>query len=216
MNLAQLQGMHGVLTKAAKEAKVDVWKDGNEAIIEHVNKWLEIRTKEHNIIMEREAEVARKFREKQKAKALQKREKENVIAQLRNNARKNAEAEIKEFEANRRAKYKAELYDVVDAAESRRLIYIKYGCAVLIIGCVVVGVMPNFLPFLGAIFVACGIIFVIFLSFYIFYLGYKAGQVAPYDENYEGIERNIDIREEELFLKSLNHLKEVSTNQIAH
>jgi hypothetical protein len=210
MNLAQLQGMHNVLSQAAKAAKVDVWREGNDSILEHVNKWLEIRTKEYNIIKEREEEVARKVRARQRAKDLQVREKENVIMQLRKNARADAEADIKEIEANRRATYKAELFNVVDAAETKRNNFIKYGCAFLILGCIVVGLLPGFVPAVSALFVATGIILVIMISFYIFYLAFKAGRVAPYDENYDGIARAIDIREEELFLKSLNHLKEVS------
>lgn len=210
LNLAQLQGMHYVLSQASKAAKVDVWREGNDAILEHVNKWLEIRTKEHNIVKEREEEVARKFRARQKAKELQIREKENVIMQLRKNARLNAEVEIKEFEANRRSTYKSELFNVVDAAETKRNNIIKYGCAFLIIGCIIVGLLPGFIPAITGLFVATGIVLVVMISFYVFYMAFKAGRVAPYNENYEGIARAIDIREEELFLKSLNHLKEVN------
>lgn len=209
MNLAQLQGMHSVLKEASRAAKVDVWRDGNDAILEHVNKWLAIRTKEYNIRKEREDEVARKFRARQQAREIHQREKENVIIQLRNNAGKQAEEEIKEYEANRKSQYKAGLYDMVDAAETKRLLVIKYGCAFLIVGCVIIGVLPIFLPFFNTIFVVIGILVVVMVACYIFFKGYQAGIVPPYDENFEGIQRAIDTRQEELFLKALNHLKEV-------
>jgi len=203
LNLAQLQGMHSVLSKASAESKVKIWKDGNDEILKHVKKWLAIRTEEYEIQAAREAEVIRKVRARQKKKEIERREKENVMHQLKSNARKAAEAEIKEIEANRRAKYKAELFQVVEAAEAKRNYYLKWAFGVLIVGCIVCGVaLPD------TVMVASGIGIVVIVSGVLFYRAYKAQQVAPYDENLEGIERATNIREEELFLKALNTLKQ--------
>lgn len=204
LNYTQLVKMHEVLIKASKAAKMKVWKEGNDNIIQYVEKWLEIRKKEHDIIMKREEEVLRRIRHKQKIKELNEREKIRVIQQLKEKARHTAEHEIKTLEVQRKAAYKQTLFEVVDRAEKRRNYHIIFGLLFFIIGCVICGL---FIKDLIIVLSIIGGIFVITL--FIFYRAYRVSQVAPYDDHPDTIEKQIQIRERELFNESMDLIHQV-------
>lgn len=204
LNYIQLVKMHDVLIKASKAAKMKVWKEGNDNIIKNVEKWLEIRKKEHDIIEKREEEVLRRIRHKQKLKELNEREKIRVIEQLKEKARKAAEQEIKTIEIERKAKYKQTLFEVVERAEKKRNHHIIFGLLFFIIGCVACGL---FIKDIIIIIAIIGGLFIIML--FIFYRAYRVSQVAPYDDHPDTIEKQIKIREKELFHESMELIHQV-------
>jgi hypothetical protein len=204
LNLTQLQKMHACLTEASQSSKVKVWKEGNDAVLSHVNKWLALRSREHQIEVDREEAIQRKIRARQKAKEVNAREAERVMRQLKEKAHEGAVQEIKDIETKKKAEFKEKYIFVVEEAEKRRFNHIVAGCTILLIGCVLCGL---FITDLIVLITAIGVIIII--SFFPFIRGYKVGKVAPYDDDPLRVERAINIREEELFLKSLNVLKQV-------
>jgi hypothetical protein len=198
LNYTQLIRMHEVIANAAKVAKMKTWQDGNNEVLQHVEKWLEIRKKEHDIEAAREEEVLRRIRHKEKIKRLNEREKIRVIEQLEEKARKNAEYEIKHLEIQRKASYKEHLYQLVEIADKKRNYHIAFGLLFLLCGCVMAGF------FIQPILIVLGVVGgIILITLIIFYRAYRVSQVAPYDDNPETIERKIQEREEELFAESM-------------
>jgi hypothetical protein len=203
LNYIQLTRMHEVISNAAKVAKMKTWKDGNNDVLQHVEKWLEIRKKEHDIEAAKEEEVLRRIRHKEKIKKLNEREKIRVIEQLEEKARKNAEYEIKHLEIQRKASYKEQLYQVVEIANKKRNYHIAFGILFLICGCVLTGLFLK-----SSIFLTLGVIGgIILITIIIFYRAYRVSQVAPYDDDPETIEKKIQEREEELFAESMEVIR---------
>ena len=207
LNYAQLEGMHKVLTESATNARMHCWKSANQEILEHVEKWRQIKGDEHRRVQALEAELLRKIREKEKKRLREIHAKESVIRQLKQNARRDAEIEIAEFEQKRKTTYKIELYELVPKAEEKRNRYFKYAAGSFILGCIIcitVGIILS-QPFL----IVIGIGVMVMVALYLVRQGVKAGRVAPFEENEDDLARSIDVREEELFMKSMNQLRKV-------
>lgn len=207
LNYSQLEGMHKVLSASAKGARMRTWKNANNEILEHVEKWRKIRGDEYRRTKALEEELLRKIREKERNRLREINAKESVIRQLRQNARRDAEREIVEFEFKRKATYKMELYELVPKAEEKRYRYFKYAAGSFVIGCILcisVGVYMS-QPFL----IVIGIGVMVMVAVYLVLKGVKAGRVAPFEEDPEKIAHSVDVREEELFMKAMNQLKKV-------
>ena len=207
LNYSQLEGIHKVLSESAKNARMHTWKAANEEILVHVEKWRQIKGDEHRRVRALEAELLRKIREKEKNRLREINAKESVIRQLRQNARRDAEIEIVEFEFKRKSTYKIELYDLVPKAEERRYRFFKYAAGSFIIGCIfciTVGIIIG-QPFV----IVIGIGVLVMVAGYLVLKGIKAGRIAPFEEDEEQIAHSVDIREEELFMKAMNQLKKV-------
>ena len=204
LNYIQLVKIYDVLTKASKVAKMKIWKEGNDEIIKHVEVFLKLRQKEHEIKEKREIEILRRIRHKQKLKEVNEREKIRVIEQLKEKAYKEAEHEIKLLEIQRKAEYKQQLYEIVDRAEKRRNYHILFGLLFFIIGCVICGL------FIKNIIILLSIIGgLIIITIIIFYRAYRVSQVAPYDDHPDTINKQIKIRERELFTQSMELIHQV-------
>lgn len=207
LNYAQLEGMHKVLSESANNARMHCWKGANMEILEHVEKWRQIKGEEYRRQKALEAELLRKIREKENKRLREIHAKENVIQQLRNNARRDAEQEIADFEFNRKSTYQMELHELVPKAEEKKYKYFKYSGGVCIVGCticIVIGIALK-QPFL----IVIGIGVVVMISLYLVRQGVKAGSVVPFERDEDAVARSVDIREEELFMKSMNQLRKV-------
>jgi hypothetical protein len=207
LNYAQLEGMHKVLTESSKNARIHCWKSANDEILKHVEKWKAIKGAEYRRMKELEAELLRKIREKEKNRLREIHAKESVIRQLKNNARKDAEKEIAEYEFQRKATYKMELHALVPKAEEKRNSYFKYAAGSFVVGlilCITAGIIIN-QPFV----IIVGIGLMVLLALLLVRKGIKAGRVAPYEEDEDVIARSVDVREEELFMKAMNQLRQV-------
>lgn len=203
LNYVQLRKMHEVLTSSSKDARVHVWKDANESILEPVTRWLSIRKEEYETEKTREEEIRQRIRKKVQMKEIKRKEAEEVIRQLTENAYRDAEVEIREMETQKRSEEKLKLLKVLPIAEERRNKYIKIGLAMFLIGFILTFVVTK-IPY----FIAAGIGFVSIISISICYCGFKLGKIEPYEENEDAILQQIEQRSKELYLKSINALKE--------
>ena len=205
LNYAQLEGMHKVLTESASNARIDCWKSANLEILKHVEKWRKIKGDEHRRQQEFEAELLRKIREKERNRLREIYAKEQVINQLRRNARKDAEKEVTELEFNRKAEYRMELHELVPKAEARRSLLFKYAATCLVVGSAIsiaAGILVN-QPFV----IVGGISVFILVSLFLVRKGVKDGRIAPFEET--DVAKAIDDREEKLFLQSMDQLRQV-------
>jgi membrane-associated HD superfamily phosphohydrolase len=202
LNYTQLSALHKTFVATAAEAKVKIWKDANSQLVGPVEKWLAIRKEEHDREKAREAEIRDRYRKRQQMKEIRINEERDVIRQLQQLAKKNAEKEIRDLETTRKAAKKLELLKLLPLAEEKRIKYVKYAIAFLILGIVAVAIGAPSIIYIGG-----GIFVVIIITCIILYHAYKIGQIYPMDDNEEEILAAISIREEELYLKSLNALK---------
>jgi hypothetical protein len=204
LNYIQLSRMSEVLKNASKVAKMKTWQEGNNEVLAHVEKWLIVRQKEHEIKLKQETEILKRIQHKEKMKQLNEKEKDRVILQLQIKAKKNAEDEIKSLEIQRKASYKEQLYALVEIAEKARNRNLCFGLFFLILGCVLIGLLFTS----STLLLLCLLGGVIGITILIFYRAYRVSQVAPYDENPNILLKKIEQREDELFAESMKLIEQ--------
>lgn len=202
LNYIQLTRMQEVILKTIKASKMKLWHDGNEEILQHINKWLDIKRKQHEIERKQEEEILKRIQHKEKLKQLNEKEKIRVIKQLEEKAMMTAEVEIKHLEIQRKAFYKEKLFELVEKANQQRNKNICYGCLFLFVGCLLISFLIQSIVILLSIL--CGIICI---TLFIFYRAYRVSQVSPYDDNPETIQKKIQQRQEELFAESMEVIR---------
>lgn len=204
LNLTQLNMMCKVLEQSKADAKMKLWKEGNEEILRHVYTWKNIRQEQHDALVAQEEEVKRVIREKKQKKAIKQREKENVIEQLKHTARVNAEKEVKAKMAERLAANKLKLLQEIPIAEERSYKYYKAAAAFFILAVVICAAS---IPV--ALYAGLSVVLIFFITLGIVYRGYKVGIVEPLREDPEAMRREIDELEQQYIDEALENLENI-------
>jgi hypothetical protein len=204
LNYSQLCGMQDVLQSCIADSKSAPWKTANQKLLDRVN--IHIVPKREEVILntEKKEAIKRKAKVKRLNQEAKIKEKNNVLNQIKMKAIETAKVDVKEAEYKRQVADKARVIEEVPKAEQNRIKYIKYGVIYFIVALVIICVVLK-----DPLFLACGIIFALLSTGFIFYYAYKVGivnEVVVTSE--EEIEKQIEIRTEELIQKALNSLKQ--------
>lgn len=203
LNAAQLQGIYNHLQATAKNSKSAIWLSANK----------ELMSKIEGVLKEQvaEAEKVDKILEESRLKAVQRKrkikegkvEQKRVMAMIADNARKTAEAAVRDEEVKRQADEKVEITTKVFQGEERRDMWWKRTAAFFVIGVVVACVVITDLIILIACLVGVTLIALL--------LAYRAHQFttvlpAPVDE--DELEMEIERRSDVLKKKAVSNLRE--------
>eukprot|EP00598_Pedospumella_elongata_P009375 CAMPEP_0185007056 /NCGR_PEP_ID=MMETSP1098-20130426/86140_1 /TAXON_ID=89044 /ORGANISM="Spumella elongata, Strain CCAP 955/1" /LENGTH=500 /DNA_ID=CAMNT_0027535325 /DNA_START=91 /DNA_END=1593 /DNA_ORIENTATION=+ len=203
LNAAQLQGIYNHLQATAKNSKSAIWLSANKELMSKIEGVLKEQVAEaqkvDKILEESRLKAVQRKRKVKEAKIEQKR----VMAMIAENARKTAEAAVREEEVKRQADEKVEITTKVFKGEERRDMWWKRTAAFFVIGVVVVCVVVTDLIILIAALVVVTLITLL--------LAYRAHQFtvvlpAPVDE--EEIEMEIERRSDVLKKKAVSNLRE--------
>ena len=203
LNAAQLQGIYNHLQATAKNSKSAIWLSANKELMSKIEGVLKEQVAEaqkvDKILEESRLKAVQRKRKVKEAKIEQKR----VMAMIAENARKTAEAAVREEEVKRQADEKVEITTKVFKGEERRDMWWKRTAAFFVIGVVIVCVVVTDLIILIAALVVVTLITLV--------LAYRAHQFtvvlpAPVDE--EEIEMEIERRSDVLKKKAVSNLRE--------
>lgn len=203
LNAAQLQGIYNHLVATAKTAKSETWSWANRDLVSKIEGVLKERVAEaekiEKILEENRLKAVQKHRKLKEAKTEQKR----VMRMIAENARKTAEAAVREEEQRRVAEEKGETMAKVFKAEERRDEWWKRTAVFFVIGVVVVCAT------IKDIIILFPCLFVVFLITGI--LVYRAQQftvIVPRTVDEGELEMEIERRGEVLQKKAISVLRE--------
>lgn len=203
LNAAQLQGIYNHLVATAKTSKSETWGWANRELVRKIEGVLKERVAEaekiDKILEENRLKAVQKHRKIKEAKIEQKR----VMRMIAENARKTAEAAVREEEQKRVAEEKGETMIKVYKAEERRDEWWKRTAVFFIIGVVVVSATVKDL------FILLPCLVVVFLITAI--LVYRAQQftvIVPRVVDESELEMEIERRGEVLQKKAISALRE--------
>ena len=202
MNNAQLSGIRQYLEPTVARSKFTSWRVGNAKVLNEVDAILGGRLR----LIEADIEADIKLDDKATSKFDRSRdklqEKRDMRDQTRRNAARTARQLVIDFEKKRKADEKLAMVKQIPLAEELRFQYIYAAGVFLIVGIIVVTML-----FKDALGIAIGMIAVAMMTGGIGYRAYLVGLVLPKEVTEEEIERAVMIREEEIFLKTMNTQK---------
>lgn len=204
LNRAQLQGFYKHLIKMSEQANSNIWKEANNELISHVEKFViadKLLADEEKRI---EDEITAKQEKKRQYEEGRVREGKRMRAHVKSKARKTAEEEVFERERKREAAEKVDIMEKEPAAAKRRLIYSLLGVFLLLVMIIITAVAANKQP----IAIAVVVVVAILLSVFLFYKAYKVGQIAPVIVTKQELDEQIELRAEELTASIMADLAE--------
>lgn len=203
LNAAQLQGIYNHLQATAKNSKSAIWLSANKELMSKIEGVLKERVAEaqkvDKILEESRLKAVQRKRKIKEAKIEQKR----VMAMIAENARKTAEAAVREEEVKRQADEKVEITAKVFKGEERRDMWWKRTAVFFVIGIVVpCVVIPDLF-----ILIAC-LVFVTLVTLVLVYRAHQFTIVLPAPVDEDELEMEIERRSDVLKKKAVSVLRE--------